>query len=181
VAFADEAWTLARRSDGISVYTRRVEDSPLKAFKGDVVIGTGVDRVVAMLADPGSFPKWLPDAVECRELKRTETERYVYVETHAPWPVSNRDGVYHFTFARERDAATVRVEALPDFIPRRDGRVRIPKSDGYWRIEPDANGARVSYEIHADPGGWVPAWLANLTVVKMPYETLANLRRELSR
>ena len=135
-----------------------------------------MDRVVDVIADPASFVRWLPDAIECRELKRTGTERFVYVETHAPWPVSNRDGVYHFTFSREGDAATVRVEALPDFIARREGRVRVTRSDGSWRIEPSTHGVRASYEIHADPGGWVPAWLANLTVVKMPYETLRNLR-----
>jgi hypothetical protein len=36
----------------------------------------------------------------------------------------------------------------------------------------------VSYQIHADPGGWVPVWLANLTVVRMPFKTLRGLRRQ---
>ena len=98
-----------------------------------------------------------------------------------PWPVSNRDGVYRFTFARDGagGSATVRVEALPDLVPRREGLVRIPRSEGHWSVESKGEGVHLAYEIHADPGGWVPAWLANLTVVRMPFHTLENLRRVL--
>jgi hypothetical protein len=135
--------------------------------------------VLELIGDPRTFRAWLPDVLDCRVLRRTGTERFVYIETQAPWPVSNRDGVYHFTFERAETAATVRVEALPDFTPRREGRVRIPRSDGHWRIEPRARGAHVAYEIHADPGGYVPAWLANLTVVRMPLKTLKCLREQL--
>jgi hypothetical protein len=77
------------------------------------------------------------------------------------------------------DAATVRVEAVPDFVPRNDGLVRIPRSDGYWRIEARDAGVHVTYQIHADPGGLVPIWLANATVVRFPFKTLRNLRQQL--
>jgi len=181
VAGADEGWSLAKRSDGISVYTRRVADSPLKAFKGEVEVATDVERVLAVLGDADTFPDWVPDTLACRLLESREGVRTLYIETHAPWPASNRDGVYRFTSARDAGggAATVRVEALPDFVPRREGLVRIPRSDGRWSIEAMGSGVHVAYEIHADPGGWVPAWIANLTAVRMPYDTLRNLRRVL--
>jgi hypothetical protein len=34
----------------------------------------------------------------------------------------------------------------------------------------------VAYQIHADPGGSIPGWLANATVVDTPFKTLKNLR-----
>ena len=177
-ARADEAWTLARDSDGVAVFTREVADSPLKAFRAEVEIATSVGRVLEALGDAEAMREWLPDTIQCRLLASGEGERIVYVETDAPWPVSNRDGAYRFTFERhEAGVAIVRVAALPDYVARRDGVVRIPRSDGYWRIEPKGVGVRVAYEIHADPGGHVPAWLANLTVVRMPFDTLRNLRR----
>jgi len=179
---ADEPWVLAKRADGITVYTRHVSDSPLKAFRGEIDLPTSVERVLAVLGEADTFPDWLPDVADCELLRASERERYVYVETEAPWPVWNRDGVFHFTFRRDDPAdgaaATVDVEALPDFVPAREGKVRVPRSDGHWRIEPNAGGVHVSYEIHADPGGSVPVWLANLTVVRMPFQTMKNLRRE---
>ena len=178
---AEEPWTLARNADGIVVYTRHVADSPLKAFRAEVEVATSVERVLDVLRDPDTFPDWLPDVAECRVVRTTDSERYLYVDTKAPWPVSNRDGVFHFTFEDRAGgaAATVRVEAVPGEAPPREGHVRVPRSDGYWRIDPKGDGVVVSYEIHADPGGWVPAWLANITVVRMPFRTLEGLRRHL--
>jgi hypothetical protein len=84
--------------------------------------------VLEQLGEPDAFPEWLPDVLECRVLRESATERFVYIETHAAVAGLQRDGVYHFTFA----GATVRVEALPDYVPRRAGRVRVTRSDGYW-------------------------------------------------
>ena len=176
-AMAEEPWTLARQAEGISVYTRDVADSPLKAFRAEVEIGATVAHVLEVIGDTEAMAEWLPDTLQCRLLASTGLEHTVYVETEAPWPVANRDGVYRFTIEREQGgAAIVRVVALPDYVAVRDGIVRIPRSDGQWRIEPKGVGVRVAYEIHADPGGHVPAWLANLTVVRMPFKTLRNLR-----
>jgi hypothetical protein len=178
---AGEPWTLAKRSEGISVYTRHVADSPLKEFRGDVELAASVEQVLAVLQDANTFPDWLPDTLDCRLLRTSERERTIYIETHAPWPVSNRDGVFHFIFSRDAgfdSAAHVQVNALPGLLPARDGKVRVLRSDGYWRIEPKPGGVHVSYQIHADPGGWVPVWLANITVVRMPFKTLRNLRRQ---
>ena len=174
----EEPWTLARQSDGISVYTRHVADSPLKEFRGDFEIAASVEQVLAVLRDANTFPDWLPDTLDCRLLRTTGNEQTIYIETHAPWPVWNRDGVFHFTFSRDAAGGHVSVEALQGVVPIRAGKVRVPRSDGYWRIEPTPGGVRVSYQIHADPGGSVPVWLANLTVVRMPFKTLRNLRQQ---
>jgi hypothetical protein len=181
ICSAESAWTLAKQSEGISVYTRSVADSPLKEFRGDVELAASVEQVLAVLRDASTFPDWLPDTLDCRLLRTSDVERTIYIETHAPWPVWNRDGVFHFTFSRDPGldgAANVRVEAIPGLVPPREGKVRVPRSDGFWRIEPKAGGVHVSYQIHADPGGWVPVWLANITVVRMPFKTLKNLRRQ---
>ena len=35
---------------------------------------------------------------------------------------------------------------------------------------------KTTYQLHADPGGNIPAWLANQTVVDMPYATMERLK-----
>ena len=45
-------------------------------------------------------------------------------------------------------------------------------------MTPEGEGRiRVVYELHAEPGGQVPAWLANSFVIDAPYNTLLLLRR----
>lgn len=179
-SLAQGVWSLAKESDGIKVYVRDVPDSALREFRGEVELKTGADRVVQTLKDAGSFRKWMPDVVVSDLLKSTGTEQYHYLENKAPWPVSARDGVYHFTYSRSGDTAaevtTVRVEAVPDYVPLREGKVRVPKAEGQWKLVPTAGGVSVSYQIHASPGGAIPEWLANRAAIDTPFETLKALR-----
>lgn len=40
----------------------------------------------------------------------------------------------------------------------------------------NAGGVNVTYQMHISPGGSIPNWLANQTVVDTPYGTLKALR-----
>ena len=178
--FAQDGWSLAKEAEGIKVYVRNVEGSPLREFRGEVQIKATPDDVVKVLRDASAFRQWMPDVAASELLKATDTEQYHYLDNKAPWPVSNRDGVYHFTYAKTGDGAvTVRVEAAPDYVPLREGKVRIPQAQGQWKLVPDAEGVNVTYQMHASPGGAIPNWLANQTVVDTPYGTLKALRSHL--
>ena len=101
---AEEPWTLAKDAEGIKVYTRSVADSHLREFKAETEIQSNPERVIGVLRDANSFRRWMPDVVRSDLLFSSDKEQYHYVENAAPWPVSNRDGVYHYTFARPEDA-----------------------------------------------------------------------------
>ena len=178
--FAQDGWSLARQADGIKVYVRNVDGSPLREFRGEVQIKATPDDVVKVLRDADAYRQWMPDVAASELLKATATEQFHYLDNKAPWPVSNRDGIYHFTYTKAGDGAvTVRVEAVPDYLPLREGKVRIPQAKGQWKLVPDADGVNVTYQMHASPGGAIPDWLANRTVVDTPYGTLKALRSRL--
>ncbi|MFT7774061.1 START domain-containing protein [Roseateles sp.] len=176
-ASAQDAWNLAKDADGIQVYVRSVADSPLREFRGEVQVRAKLEHVVLALRDAGAFRKWMPDVITSDLLKSSDTEQYHYLENKAPWPVSNRDGVYRFGYSRPADGVVVvSVEAVPNLVPLREGRVRIPLAEGQWRLVSNADGVGVSYQMHASPGGAIPSWLANQAVVDTPYGTLKALR-----
>lgn len=134
-AFAQDGWSLAKDAEGIKVYVRNVEGSPLREFRGEVRLKAAADDVVKVLRDANAFRQWMPDVAASELLKATDTEQYHYLDNSAPWPVSNRDGVYHFTYEKAGDGAiTVRVEAVLDYLPLRKGKVRIPgpRVNGRW-------------------------------------------------
>jgi len=177
---AEDVWSLAKDADGIKVYVRKVEGSPLREFRGEAQLNSTPDKVVAVLRDANAFRQWMPDVAASELLKATDTEQFHYLDNKAPWPVSHRDGVYHFTYSRTADGAvTVLVEALPDYMPLREGKVRIPQANGQWRLVPGTEGVSVTYQMHASPGGSIPNWLANQTVVDTPFGTLKALRSRL--
>lgn len=179
-SFAQGDWSLAKDAEGIKVYVRNVANSPLREFKGEVQLKTTPESVVRVLRDADAFRKWMPDVAASELLKATDTEQFHYLENKAPWPVSNRDGIYHFTYSQAGDGTvTIRVEAVPDYMPLRDGKVRIPQANGQWKLVPVAEGVNVTYQMHASTGGSIPNWLANRTVVDTPYGTLKALRGHL--
>ncbi|MDB0533553.1 START domain-containing protein [Ralstonia solanacearum] len=171
---------MAKESEGIKVYVRTVEGSPLREFRGEVQIKATPGDVVKVLRDANAFRQWMPDVAASELLKATDTDQYHYLDNKAPWPVSNRDGIYHFTYAKAGDGAvTVCVEAVPGYLPQREGKVRIPQAQGQWKLVPSTDGVSVTYQMHASPGGAIPNWLANQTVVDTPYGTLKALRNHL--
>ncbi len=176
-SFAQSDWSLAKDAEGIKVYVRNVEGSPLREFRGEAQLKATPEDVVKVLRDADAFRKWMPDVAASELLKATDTEQLHYLDNKAPWPVSNRDGVYHFTYSRAGDGTvTIRVEAVPGYAPLREGKVRIPQANGQWKLVPSADSVNVTYQMHASPGGSIPNWLANQTVVDTPYGTLKALR-----
>lgn len=179
-AFAGEDWKLAKNVTGIKVYVRDLPGSPLREFRGEVELRTTQEQIVRVLKDANSFRKWMPDVAASDLLKSTQNEQFHYLENKTPWPVSHRDGIYHFSNSRSGEGATaiitILVEAMPNYLPPREGKVRIPKADGLWRLTPTTEGVSVVYQMHAAPGGAIPGWLANQSVVDTPFETLKGLR-----
>ncbi len=177
-ASAKETWSLAKQAEGIKVYLRTIPNSPLSEFKGEIEINTSAEKLVRVLRDADAFRRWMPGLAASKLLKITDTEQYHYLVNESPWPVSNRDGIYHFTYttADDSDIIVIQVEAIPDYLPRRSENVRIPQANGQWTLAPTATGVQVTYQMHASPGGSIPDWLANQAVVDTPYDTLNSLR-----
>mgnify|MGYP000232109495 CR=1 FL=1 len=175
-------WQLKKEQAGIKVYTRSVAGSNLDEFKGVATLPVSQEAIVAALKDVASLSKWLPDNKVARVLKQSPNHIYYYSVTDAPFPVDDRDAILHFHFRPEGKNMRVSIEGLPDYLPEEENRVRIPSLKGFWYLEPKgAEQTQVTYQVLANPGGSIPAWLANATAVDQPFETLANLRDYLSK
>ena len=81
----------------------------------------------------------------------------------------------------EPKIVTFRRKGVPDFIPEKQGVVRVPLIDGLWTLEPvENNYIIVTYQLVSDPGGNIPFFLANYFVIDVPFETLLKLRNEVN-
>ncbi len=182
VSYAQEAeWNLRRDKEGIRIYTRQVTDSDLDEFKAVVALEVPVQTLVKTLQDIDHMQDWAPNCKESRLLQLNNNEQYHYVISEAPFPIQDRDSYYYFHYEDVNEGVKIKMKALPDYQPEEEGMTRIPYLEGYWLFESMAdNQTRVTYQVHADPGGSIPAWLANSVVVDSPFKTLNALREYLN-
>jgi hypothetical protein len=178
-AAAATEWVLDKQEEGIDIYTRPVEGSGIKEFKGIAEVESGLDAVLQVLRDADGFKNWFPNTPESRLLDREGDVSYQYSVMKTPWPVSDRDNVFRSVTERDDETGivTVKVTAAPDYYPEQADHVRVQKANGVWRLEPlGKQKTRVTFIMHLEPGGGIPEWMINVRVVETPFEALTNLR-----
>ena len=177
---AEYPWQLKRDKDGIKVYTRKVEGSPVLEYKATVTIKAPMADVIALYEDESRFPQWFYQCVEAKLLKDEGPDRkIIYFVLSLPWPVSQRDTVFRRTkLVDAQGAVTYDLTALPDEIPRHKGRVRVPYLKTIWRFTALPDGStEVYFQQHSDAGGFIPPMIVNKLVVDIPFHSLKNLRK----
>jgi len=177
----DSSWTLIRESENITVYTREVEGSRFVESLARTVIDVPLTALVALIMDGDRHSSWIDTIEESRRLEAvSETEVYIYTVSGAPWPIADRDAIVLSSAEQDEDTlvVTIRSSAAPDFVPERDGVVRVRHVESTWTLAPREDGrVDVSYRVHNDPGGELPSWLVNSLASDQPYNTLENLHR----
>jgi hypothetical protein len=178
--YSGNDWKLRKDKSGIQVFTRLPEDSDFDEFKAVVTIeGSTLYQVLEVVLDVENFEALYPDCMNPEILKKEGKWPDIhYIQTKAPFPLKDRDSIFETLIEIDENEknAQVRLTPVPDFIPEKDGLVRIQNGRGFWKLEENDNKVIVIYQFHGDPGGDVPAWLVNSFVVSHPFKTMENLR-----
>ncbi|KQC08008.1 MAG: hypothetical protein APR62_05530 [Smithella sp. SDB] len=181
-AAAQEDWKFEHTRDGIDVYTRAISGSSIYAFKGVGIMDAPLEEVAELINDISATPQWASDMKEARILsKKDDYNMLVYNILDLPWPVSDRDFVVESK--AEIDLSKGRViicaNALKDPpIPKNNECVRVKNLQIKYLLEYiDREHTRVTLTGWADPAGYLPAAVVNLTATKTPYRSLTGMRR----
>jgi hypothetical protein len=101
-----------------------------------------------------------------------------------PWPVSDRDEVIHMRVRTDSLPLfiTINGNGEPNLVPTIPGRVRVTHYKASWRVTmPNPHSIQIIYFLEFDPGGSIPAWVANSFAEKGPYETFNSLAEQLKK
>ena len=174
-------WSLVYESEGIVVYNRPFEGSSLKEFKGITIIDARIDIVGEVLKDIPSYCQWMKDVEEATILSESDSDNImIYLIQKAPWPVYNRDMILKVkTNAQLRKGKSqIFFTALNTTeIPEKKSIVRVTDLTGSYHLEYiDSRHTRVTYCIKLNPGGFIPAYIANMSSKKVPFEVLQGLK-----
>lgn len=159
------AWRDEGVIDGVKLELRPVDGSPFEQARlsttTDAPLAAVCDAILGKTAKPGEA-----GGVKKRVLiKETDGDRWTYEQVAIP-VVSDRDYVLHVHVVTPASAGrcelTVALEDDPAFPPAA-GHVRMKSLTGHWLVAPNAKGTLdVTYEVHSDPGGSVPAVFTRL-------------------
>jgi hypothetical protein len=181
-AHADTSdWVLDKEEEDIQlkIYTREVFGSSLKEFKGIMIAETTLTALAALLLDSNAAPQWMHQCEKFEIVEQIDPlNAVIYFVNGAPWPVSDRDAVISSSMNQDPKTLALRVgvDAIKGHVPEDDNYVRIPRMTGFWAFNPLADGkVEIIYQAHVEPGGSLPAWLANSVVVDTPYHTMSNM------
>lgn len=186
-ALADENdpdWKLVSDRNDIQVYMKHRDESRLKTFRG-VTRFELIDEfaLAAVLNDYDSYPKWLHFVDSAEEFdRRGPLDRSVRFTTQLPWPLADREAVLQADVRQkvteEEESVMIELNNQPDALPPNNDYIRFPEmwgKLGFVRL--GDNQVEMTYELILDPGGYIPAWIANILLRDAPYFTLERLRR----
>ncbi|MBV4452125.1 MULTISPECIES: START domain-containing protein [Pseudomonas] len=173
-----EDWQVAKDEDGIKVSLSEVAGSKYKAYRGVALIKAPVARIIALQEDVAGACAWIHECKSQKLVDRKGDEAWTYTQFKAPFPVTDRDSYIHVTTTRNADGSVTRtLQGVPTYKPEEKGYVRVAQVEGFWKLVPKgADQTEVTYQVHTEPGGSVPSWLANKFVVEAPFNTLKALK-----
>lgn len=178
-AKAQPEWKLKKVEDGISIFTAPSDNSNFKLLKVEVHVAANINQLIAFLLDIEKQSEWVYSTKHSNIVKVVAPNELIfYSEVNLPWPCSNRDYIAHFVIRQVKPGyVTIDSRTDPERLPLKKGLVRVPKSVAHWDIiNVSDNELKITYTLHFDPGGALPAWLVNLFITKGPGYTFQHLR-----
>lgn len=172
-------WETVFEDGSVVVQQRNYANSPLMELRGQTRLKASLNAIMALLKDADYNREWVFRSGGARILQSEGYEQaYVHGIVDAPWPMQDRDTVVRFDYVQhpQTGAITINIANFPEFIPHRPEMVRVPDFGGFWQLNPLPGGyVDVIYQVHGDPGGWVPTWLANYAAQLSVSKTLQNM------
>ena len=184
VSVMGQKWELKTEEEGVKVYTRSVENSPIKAVKVECTLEASLSQLTAVLLDIPTSPEWVYATKFCRVQKKLSANELIYhSEIEVPWPASNRDFIVRIKLEQDSVTKTVTVdgENLPQYVKEQKGVVRVMHTVSHWTATPRGKYVDLVFTLHVDPGGLIPAWLINLFATRGPLETFRKLRSQVKK
>ena len=155
-----------------TTYSRKVEESKFKEFKIVGEINVTPSKAVEILWEKTENSQNYLDKDKgyISVLSSNDTSAIVYSVYNLPFPFRDRAMCEHFRFNVEENSGVHKISWVEDWkmAPQKEEKVvKMPVARGSWEFKPiGTNRSEATYTVHADPGGSIPAWIANSAVKK---------------
>jgi hypothetical protein len=178
LVLSQTSWEVDKRNKDIIVYTRYEKNSDFKSFKATMVIEASPIKILNVLKNANNYTEWYGFTKTAKVLDHANNIQFNYVETIFPWPYNNRDMVYKMSINTINSKEVyISLEGIPDYIPEKNGIVRMRKANGCIKLKTSGKYTEFTYQFHSEPGDNIPVWLANSSIAELPFTTLSGLKK----
>jgi hypothetical protein len=178
---AEYPWQLKKTAEGISVYTRKVEGSPILEFKAAMTVDAPLAKVIPLYEDVKGLTSWYYQCTHVELIKDEGPQgKILYIVLHLPWPVTERECVFRRSKSTDEKNSSISysIQALPELFPVQKGKIRVLMINSLWSFTPLPYGkTEIYFRQHSNPGGSIPAFLVNVMAVDIPFNSLKTLRQ----
>ncbi len=187
-AAAEPPWETIQ-TQPIVIKARDVPGSGIREIWAEGDMAAPTRDIQAALMDADSYAKFMPYVKESRTIGPPELDggQWVYTRLDFSALVSSRDYVvknYVDEKVGEDGTGTFRNRWKSDSnkLPKRANIVRLPLNQGSWKVTSRGpNKSHAVYRFMVDPGGWVPAFAANIGNTSGVTDTFLAVEKEAQR
>ena len=162
---ADEGWQRVTVRDGVTVDRRPVPGSKIYETRATASTKVAPAQLFRVLWDRRAYKEFVPYVKHEDILAETATELLVYDQVRVPL-VADRDYVVRIRGVVDPSTQVHLIEFFSDDSagpPQAKDHIRVRNIRGGWELRPSASGGTdITYWMHSDPGGSIPAWIVNL-------------------
>lgn len=180
-----QSWEFAKEKEGIRIYTMKVKDKPLKAYKGIAEINAPAEKVFALIENVNNTDWWDKSLSQIKVLgyEKNRFARY-HLIFDMPWPVSDRELFVDAEVTIDPVTGTRKITAMPLRVdtPSSKDMIRISEYRQTWTVKPvSSNLTQVTLEGYVNPGGSLPAWIINMFIVDAPMNSIGEVKKRTTR
>jgi len=182
---AGDGWELVKEKNNVKVYSRPYKGSKYKELKAIGIADVAFEVGVEIIKDYNRYHEWYGMCEALELVKKFDDKNYnMYFILDMPFPVTNRDVVVKVKtdWDYKKGKAVVSLESIDDNYKKEEGLVRMPKIQAKFtmtRLGPKKS--ELVYQLHADLGGSLSPWAANVGAKKHPYETEVGVQEQLKK
>jgi len=178
----EQGWVL-KKSGELTIYNRERAGSDVKELLMIFHAPQPPRAVFNVVCDLEHFKEFMPYTVVSEVLKREEQSdkevayfftildlplvknRYYTIKLTNEADPDGKEGAFRSAWVLSDDPkldpepSDPRLKGVVE--PKYHDCVKTKANQGYWLVEPSGSGSKVTYYVYTDPGGAVPAWIAN--------------------
>ena len=167
-----------KSEDGIDIYTRMTDASPVREFRAETTMPVPMADLVDALNAVHEHTQWMAGVGSAKKVALAGTDTVLYYVIDIPIPFADRDMVLTSdkAYTNHDSAYHLRLAGAADLLPEEDGVVRMPFVRGSWHFNSlSEHTTAVTYQFVSDPGGRMPDWLVNAFIIGNTHKTLRDL------
>ncbi|MDP3504295.1 MAG: hypothetical protein Q8S33_28415 [Myxococcales bacterium] len=184
ICLAEPAWETVVTGP-VMVKNRAVPGSPIKEVWAEGEVNAPLIDVQDALMNVSRLKSFMPYMKDARVILEQPEDKSIFIYTLIELPVvGKRDYVTQLwqpQVVKADGTGTFEAKwvARPKHLPERAGVTRLQVNDGMWLATSREGGKTwLVHKFAVDPGGWIPAFAANMGNEKGVTDTYKNVERE---